>query len=155
MPRTRVAAGPRHDVHRGAADLGFAEAARRREGDLLRVADVRQIPGHAAAAQRRADRQPVHLQATLGASSAWAAEHRRGPAAPCTSREPPVTAGISWKSAPYERDVGSVGDDLAAHRRLPADALHVDDGRFAGDGDGLLERADAHLGVRPWRRTCR
>ena len=35
-----------------------------------------------------------------------------------------------------------VGDDL-----LPPCALHVDDGRFTGDSDRLLDLAHAHVGV--------
>ena len=38
-------------------------------------------------------------------------------------------------------------EDVAAQHRLSPGALHVHDRALAGDGDGLLERADPHLGV--------
>ena len=143
----RVAAGLRHDVHRRAADLGFAESAGRREADLLRVADVGHVARHAAAAERCADVEAVDLQAALGAAAAGTAEHDEARRHLITSREPPVHRRHELE----ERAVRARGrqgrDDVAVHRRLATDALHVHDRRFAGDRDRLLEAADAQVGV--------
>ena len=49
--------------------------------------------------------------------------------------------------APYARDDGKRRDHVAADRRLPPDALHVDDRRLAGDGDRFRERADPQIRV--------
>src|SRR6185369_12546150 len=64
-----VAARLRHDVHRRAADLGLTEATGGRKADLLRVRDIGQISRHAAAAERGADAETIHLQATFRATS--------------------------------------------------------------------------------------
>ena len=101
----RVASRLRNDVHGRAADLGFAQAAGCREGDLLRVRDVGQVSRDAAAAERRADAEAIDLQAAFGSAPTGTAEHDEAGLV-ITSREPPVTAGTSWKSAPYEREVG-------------------------------------------------
>ena len=55
--------------------------------------------------------------------------------------------GISCIRLLYERDDGNRRDDVVVEHRLTAHALHVDDRRFAGDRDRLLERADPEIGV--------
>ena len=58
----------------GSADFRFAQAARRRHRDFLRVADVGHVARHAAAVERRAGVQAVHLNARLVVAAAGAAE---------------------------------------------------------------------------------
>src|SRR5688572_13215586 len=71
-----VAAGLGNDAQDRTGDFSFAEAGGDREGDLLRVGDVRVVAGHTATVACRADAQPVDLQPSLVAiAPAGGAEH--------------------------------------------------------------------------------
>ena len=110
-----VAAGLRHDVHRRSADFRFAEAAGRRERDFLRVADVGDVARHAAAVERRADAEAVHLQAAFVAAPARRRRTRPCPGVTCTSarRRPGLTAGIEL----HERAVARATSEATRSRR--------------------------------------
>ena len=151
-PLDRVAAGLRHDGHRRAADFGFAETARRREGDLLRVDDVGDVARDAAAVDRRPGADAVHLQAALVLAPALAAEHLHAGGHLHVARAR-REAGLRRQRGNQLHD-GAVAarrrqdvEHVAADRRLASDALHVHDRRFRRHGDRLLERADPKLRV--------
>ena len=74
-----VAALARDDVHHRPAGLRFAQAAGGAEGDLLAVPDIHDVERRAAAANRRPDRQPIHLETSLAQAAAMNREgdHRR------------------------------------------------------------------------------
>ena len=50
---------------------------------------------------------------------------------------------------------GNRREDVLAHRLLHLRALHVDDRRFAGDGDRLFEGADLQFAVDRGDERCR
>ena len=142
----RVATLFRHDVHRRAADLGFAEAARRDHRDFLRVPDVRDVRGHAGAAERGTDAQAVELETSLVAAASGAAEYHHA------GNRLLRTAGGDHIGHQRHQVVVSPrrrqrADHVVVHDRLQPHALDVDDRRLAGDGDGLFERPDRQVGV--------
>ena len=55
-----------------------------------------------------------------------------------------VRPGVALSSEPTVRVRGNRGNRVGGEHGFAAHALHVHDGRLAGDGDGFLEAADAH-----------
>ena len=141
-----VAAGLRDDVHDETGRLGLAESAGRGERNLLRVADVGHVRWRLAAAGRVAHIQAIHPHAALVGPSPMNRELRRHRA--CGGI---VDVGEDAWHHRHHRSVvaltGDRSDDVVVDRRLAPGALHVDDGGGAGDGDGLLQPAHAHVGV--------
>ena len=142
----RVATGLRHDVHHHAGGFRFAEPSRGRERDLRGVADIDREPRGLIASRRVADVEAVDGHAALVVAAAVNRElRRRG-----TGRHV-VGVGDDARHHDDHRVVAAHRrdrlEDVVAQHRLAPGALHVDDRALAGDGDRLLERADAHLGV--------
>ena len=145
----RVAAGLRDDVHRGSADFGFAEAARARQRDFLRVADVGDVGRDAAAVECRPDADAVQLKAAFVAASAGAAEHDHAGHhlhVRCGTRRHDRIRHQLHQACVRARGRDR-GDEIVADRRLPPDALGVDDRRLPGDGNRLGNRTDLEIAV--------
>ena len=150
-----VAPGLRHDAERRSRHLGFAEAGRHGERDLLRVGDVGVVAGHAAAVARGADAEAVDLQSPLVAvaPAGRAEDHHAGRRLDVGRR---VALRLDRRHEQHHAAVaargGNRGEHVARDRRLAPHALHVHDRRLAGYRDGFLDRAHAQLGVDRRRR---
>ena len=147
--RQLVATRLRHDVHYRTAGLDLAEAAGRREVDLLRVARVGQIVGPPGLGNGDAD--AVHEQPRFGVGTAT-----REQCAVCAERARVARTGadvlLAAEDAGHEHQQRVVAarrwnrvDHFVRENRLALGPLEIDDGRFARDRDGLLEGTDGQL----------
>ena len=147
-PTQRVSARLRDDAERRPGHFGVAEAGGHREGDFLRVGDVRVVAGHAAAISRRADAKAVHLQASFvaiaptgGAEDDHAGRglHVGRRRALCLNRR------HEQHDAAIPARGGYSAEYLAGDGGLPAHALHVNHRRLAGHRNRFLHGADAKV----------
>ena len=141
-----VATRLRNDVHHQAGGFGLTESTGRRERDFLRVADISNVGRRLSAAWRVADVQAIHPHPALVRAPAMNRKLRRHRACGRV-----VDVGEHARDHRHHRSVialvGDRPDDVVIDRHLAPCALHVDDRRRAGHGDGLRQRADFHLGV--------
>ena len=145
----RVATFFRQHVERRPAAFGFAEAARGDHRDLARVRDVGDVRRHAGAVECRADADAVNVHAALVGPPAEAAKHHHARHHLHVGRRAGLVDAVrNQLNQVVVRPRGRNGaDDVVVEHHLALDALHIDDGRLAGDGDGLGELADAHVDV--------
>ncbi len=145
----RVAAFFRQHVQRRTAAFSFAEAAGGGHRDLARVRHVGDVRRHARAVERGADAEAIHVDATLVGPPAESPEHHHaGHHLDVRRRTSLVDAvGDQLDQVVVRPRGGNRADHLVVEHHLPAHVLHIDDGRLPGDGDGLGELADAHVGV--------
>ena len=144
-----IAARFGHDAQRGPADFGLAHPARRRERDLLRVADVGNVARHSGAVECRAGVQAIHLDAAFVVAATGTAEDEH------SGRHLDVQrgAGLSHRRRNERHDPGvrpcrgQRRDDVVAEDRLPLHALGVDNRTLSGDGDRFLDGANLHFGI--------
>ena len=143
----RVAASPRHNVDHRPAGFGFAETASdvdRDFRDVLGVGDVER-----ATTARSVHTKTIHVESTFGVGAAVTTHVQRGGAIDAAH-----VLRIADRQPRYQHDEVVVGplawdgvNGLVIDDALLLDALHIDDGAFAGDGQGLFQRSDAHLDV--------
>ena len=145
-----VAPGFRDNLDRRPADFGLAEPPGGREVHFLRVRDVDVVSGHASAVAGRTRIQAINKKTPLVVPATRPAEHRhpgadldvRGSAARLRGHR-----GNQQHDGAVRPCAGNGGERIARHRRLPPDALHVDNGGFTGDGDRFLDGADLEFRV--------
>ena len=136
----------RDDVHREAGGLRLAEAARRGHRHFLGVADVGDVVRRLVAARRVADVHPLDGEARLDAAAAVDREDREHRTA-VDVVDVGLQAGNRGQQVAVAADARQGAHRLVVERDFALRALHVDDRRFAGDGDRLLHAADAQFAV--------
>ena len=144
-----VAAGARDEVDRGPAHFGFAQSAGGRDRHFRGVLDVLAVSGYAAAVERCAGVEPVHLRAPLVAAAAAAAEHHHAGAQLHVGH---AAAALHHRRNQHHQPGVALGSgqrlhEIAVERALALGALHVHDRTLARHRNRLLEPADAHVGV--------
>ena len=129
-----------------ARGLRLAESARRGHRDFLGVADVGDVIRRLVASRRVADVHPLDGEARLDAAAAVDREDREHRAA-VDVVDVGLQPGHRGQQVAVAADARQRAHRFVVERDLPLRALDVDDGRFAGDGDGLLHAADAQFAV--------
>ena len=142
----RVAAGLRDDVHHQSGGFRFAEAARSRERDLLRVADVNGVARGLIAARRVADVETVNGHAPFVVPAAMDRELRGGRAG-CHVVRVGDDAGHDDDDGVVTANRRDGLEHVVAHHRLAPSTLDVHDRALAGDGHRLRQAADLQFPV--------